>query len=397
MLRRDYNEDLFKDSTMTFGEHLEELRVALFKSLIGLAITFCIGLFVGNYVVQVITEPLSNALTAYYQQQSSRMVANKLAELEASGKAVPKDPAVLQFAERERLLADEVYIDPKDLAEQLKRDHVLPTDSNARADKPTASPTTTPPAAVDAAKQDPHTADATTDATTGPEDPFAHLTRKDMIRLFLWRPLEEDSRVRPTALSMSESFSIYMKATLLVAVVFAAPWIFYQIWSFVAAGLYPHEKHYVHVFLPFSLGLFLFGVCLAFFFVFKPVLGFLLSFNNWLGIDPDPRISEWLGFVLILPLGFGIAFQLPLVMLFLERIGIFTVQAYMAKWRLSILVIFVLAMILTPSDPYSMLLMAVPLTILFFGGILLCRFMPRRPSPYDDDLPRRSVGSKSSS
>ena len=106
-------------------------------------------------------------------------------------------------------------------------------------------------------------------------------------------------------------------------------------------------------------------------------------FNAWLGIEQDIRISEWLGFVLILPLGFGIAFQLPLVMLFLERIGIFDVEAYVMKWRIAILIIAVISMFLTPADPYSMLLMAVPLTVLYFGGILLCRYMPKRKSPFD--------------
>jgi sec-independent protein translocase protein TatC len=95
-------------------------------------------------------------------------------------------------------------------------------------------------------------------------------------------------------------------------------------------------------------------------------------------IDPDPRISEWLSFVLMLPLGFGISFQLPLVMLFLERIGVFDVTGYLQKWRLAVLVIFILSAVLTPADPYSLLLMALPLCVLYFGGIGLCRVMPRR-------------------
>jgi sec-independent protein translocase protein TatC len=81
----------------------------------------------------------------------------------------------------------------------------------------------------------------------------------------------------------------------------------------------------------------------------------------------------------MLPLGFGVAFQLPLVMLFLERIGVCTVRSYLAYWRVAVLVIFVTAAILTPPDPWSMLLLAMPLTLLYFGGILLCRYLPRGP------------------
>jgi sec-independent protein translocase protein TatC len=193
----------------------------------------------------------------------------------------------------------------------------------------------------------------------------------------------EDPRVQIKSFNVQEGFLIYVKASLLTGAILASPWIFYQLWIFVAAGLYPHEKRYVYVFLPISLTLFLAGVALAFFFVFPPVLDFLFSFNGWLGIDPDPRISEWLTFVLFLPLGFGIAFQLPLAMLFLERIGIFTVQSYLASWRVSVLVIFIISMVFTPADPYSMFLMAIPLLFLYALGVLMCKYMPRRWSPFE--------------
>jgi sec-independent protein translocase protein TatC len=180
------------------------------------------------------------------------------------------------------------------------------------------------------------------------------------------------------SLNAQEMFMIYLKASLLVGVVLSSPWVFYQIWLFVSAGLYPHERRYVHVFLPVSLVLFLTGAAVAFFLAFERILSFLLSFNQLTGVDPDLRINEWISFVLLLPLGFGISFQLPLVMLFMERIGMVTVKAYLASWRMAVLVIFVLAMLLNPSpDPYSMLLMACPLTLLYFGGVLLCKFFPR--------------------
>ena len=205
-----------------------------------------------------------------------------------------------------------------------------------------------------------------------------------LLRLFLWHRTEDDPRIRIKSLNAQEAFGVYVKASLLVGVLLASPWIFYQIWHFVAAGLYPHERQYVHIYLPFSLGLFLAGAAVAFFLVFEPVLNFLFSFNRSLGIDPDPRINEWLGFVLLLPVGFGIAFQLPLVMLFLERIGVFTVKSYLAQWRIAVLVIFVLAAFLCPPDPYSMLLMAFPLTFLYFGGILLCKLLPRKTNPFGE-------------
>ena len=102
------------------------------------------------------------------------------------------------------------------------------------------------------------------------------------------------------------------------------------------------------------------GAGVAFFFVFEPVLDFLFSFNHWMGIDPDPRISEWLSFVMFLPLGFGVGFQLPLVMFFLERIGIFTVEGYFKQWRIAVLVILVIAAVLYPARPVQHVLACRP-------------------------------------
>jgi sec-independent protein translocase protein TatC len=201
-----------------------------------------------------------------------------------------------------------------------------------------------------------------------------------MIKTRLWRPMATGV----TSLSAHEPFMIYVKAAVITGAILASPWIFLQIWAFVAAGLYPHEKNYVYFFLPVSLGLFFAGAALAFFFVFDPVLDFLFTFNRMMNIDPDPRISEWMSFVLFLPLGFGISFQLPLVMMIVERIGVVSVNAYIEKWRLAVLGIFVLSMFLTPADPISMMLMAIPLTILYFGGVALCLYMPRRTSPYGE-------------
>ena len=177
---------------------------------------------------------------------------------------------------------------------------------------------------------------------------------------------------------------IWMKAALMTGLVIASPYIFYQIWIFVAAGLYPHEKSYVYIYLPISIALFFGGASLAFAFVFDPVLRFLFTFNKGMNADFDPRVGEWLSFVLILPLGFGISFQLPLVMLFLNRIGIASLDFYIQQWRVAILIICVISMVLTPADPVSMLLMAVPLCLLYVLGIGMCKYMPSGKSPFEE-------------
>jgi sec-independent protein translocase protein TatC len=107
----------------------------------------------------------------------------------------------------------------------------------------------------------------------------------------------------------------------------------------------------------------------------------LISFNTSLGLTLQPRLSEWVTFAIILPLMFGISFQLPLVMLFLERLQIFDTKVYTQNWRFAVLAISFISMILTPADPISMLLMMAPLIGLYFFGILLCRYSPSNREP----------------
>lgn len=204
--------------------------------------------------------------------------------------------------------------------------------------------------------------------------------KADLFPIEIW----ESGEFEPQSLGVAEGFTVWLKAGVFTSLVLAGPWISFQLWSFVATGLYPHEKKYIHVFLPISIFLFVAGVLLAFYFVFQPVLGFLFSFNRAMGIAPQMRINDWLSFVMFLPLGFGLAFQLPLVMLFMNRIGLFSVNDYMSKWRIAVMVIFFLAMFLTPADPISMLLLAVPLTFLYFLGVAMCRWMPRSENPFGE-------------
>lgn len=347
-MAKQYDEDLFESTKMTFGEHLEELRAALFKSLIAIVVGFLVGLLVGRYVVVWIQGPLEEALTEYYRGIDEEKRVELVERLEAQGAPIP---AFLQREQGEGAETDlqfeEVFVDPQELLAELRRAYpdLVPKDANGKP--------------------------AGTAKGTSPR----------LLRIVIARAGSDQERTQTKSLSVHEPFIIYVKAALLTGAILSSPLVFFFIWQFVAAGLYPHERQYVYIFMPFSLGLFLAGAALAFFVVFRYVLAFLFSFNSWLGIDPDPRISEWLGFVIMLPLGFGISFQLPLVMLFLERIGIFSVEAYMSKWRVAVLVVAVLSMVLTPADPTSMILMEVPLTALYFGGILLCKLMPRRTSP----------------
>lgn len=390
MIKRS-DEDLFASTTMSFGDHLEELRVCLFKSVVALVVGFCVGLAFANWAVSYIQTPLKAALEEHY-------IAKALNEMRREyGGNLPPD--VHRFVEENRLVFDNVYIEADEwrrvdrLAAHAGRQERPSDDGPRPPDEPTASDGTaaaaktvplesrTPapgtPALGGAAPGGTLPASAEPDLIVGRDVPPPHAP---LVATRIWRPIHTVVK----ALNAQEAFMIWMKAGFVVGLILASPYVFVQIWKFVAAGLYQHERRFVHIYLPFSLILFLGGAAVAFFFVFKYVLQFLFGFNAAMQIDPDPRINEWLGFVMMMPLGFGLAFQLPLVMLFLYRIGVFSLEAYVSHWRVSVLSIALAAIIFTPPDPVSMILMMVPLIGLYFLGIGLCKWMPRNKSPFGE-------------
>ncbi len=374
-----HDDDLFQHTSMTFGEHLEELRVALFKAVLALVIGFGIGLFFAAPIVRAIETPLKDALADFYQKKAYEQLKGELPPDLVNDPAMSE--ALSKLIYQDGLMPEERFVAPGALLDMLRgrypetfKDVELPEEKPPAAEAEKAVPAEAP-----AAKDSPPAAEKAQEALAkAPPE----LSKDNLVRLLLWRPLADDERMKLDALGVQEPFVIYIKAGFLAGAVISSPFVFYFMWQFVAAGLYPHEKKYIHVFLPFSLALFLAGASLAFFFVFPPVLNFFFNIAESLGTEMRPRLTDWLSFVLLLPLGFGVSFQLPLVMLFLNRINVFSVEMYLSKWRIAVLVMAVASMLLSPGgDPYSMLMMLIPLVGLYFAGVGLCKWMPSRRGP----------------
>jgi len=300
---------------MSFGDHLETLRVHLWKALIGLAICVVGALFIGHKIVAVVRAPIDSALREY--------------NLDKLPHQIVEDPEANQDATINELI-DSLSKQPKQTAETKALQKIL-SDYQYRLDS------------------------------------------------------IEKTMAEPVTLAVQEAFTtIYLKVSFVAGLVFASPWVIYQIWLFVAAGLYPHERKYVYIYLPMSIFLFLGGALFCFYAVFPFVLNFLLGFNKLLGVNPQIRLSEWISFAITLPVMFGLSFQLPLIMLFLERISVFSVKDYHEKRRMAILIIAIISMLMTPADPMSMILMMMPLILLYELGILMCKFFPNATaSPFE--------------
>lgn len=181
-------------------------------------------------------------------------------------------------------------------------------------------------------------------------------------------------------LAPAEGFTSYMEISGVAGIVIASPWIFYQLWMFISAGLYPHERRYVYMAVPFSVILFITGA-LFFVFVIAPVtLKFLVIFNrNFLGVDSNYTFPNYVSFIAIMMLVFGIAFQTPIAIYFLNKTGLVSIQRLHNSRRFVILGIVVVAAAATPgSDMFSLFALAIPLYLLFEFGILLCYFANRK-------------------
>jgi len=200
------------------------------------------------------------------------------------------------------------------------------------------------------------------------------------IILFIERPYVAvmGSSAALQTLAPAQGISSYMKICLIAGLIFSAPWVFYQLWMFVAAGLYEHERRYVHMAVPFSATLFVVGALFFLFVVAQPSLAFLTGVDRWLQLKSNWTFPRYVTFITSLMLVFGIAFQTPLAIFFLNKAGLVSITSLGRARKYVLLGIFVVAAMATPPDVISQVTLAIPLYLLYELGILLCYIARRR-------------------
>jgi len=364
-----YSDDIFSDTRMSFGEHIEDLRTHLLRAMYGFFIALVLGLFIGHKVLGFIARPVEIALTAYWEQYYKERYQKVLRDLSTGDSS---------------LLA---YNEPQDVELYLPRGMVHPGQPEGKAAKklgfdikPFFEQMLQRADLGDLLPPDNQPNEQLEKVKAKLANPVGFFAKSKEYEPLIGR--------RPTlsTLRAEESFMVWMKVCIVTGLVLASPWIFYQLWSFVAAGLYPQEKRYVNVFMPFSLGLFLTGVAVCEVVVLPKAVEALLWFNKWLGMDPELRLNEWLGFAILMPVIFGVAFQTPLIMLFMERIGVVDIDVLRKQRRIAWFIMAIIAAVIVPSpDAFSMLYLWIPLILLYELGILLCRMQPKRPVLDEED------------
>ena len=177
---------------------------------------------------------------------------------------------------------------------------------------------------------------------------------------------------RMIATGVITPFMVPVKVTMMAAFVVSLPVVLYQVWAFVAPGLYRHEQRLALPLIVSSSLLFLAGMAFCYFVVFKTVFSFIASFAPQ-SITPAPDIEAYLGFVMTMFLAFGITFEVPVAVILLVRMNIVTIAQLQQARGYVIVGAFIIAAVVTPPDVVSQFLLAVPLCVLYEIGILLAR------------------------
>jgi sec-independent protein translocase protein TatC len=169
----------------------------------------------------------------------------------------------------------------------------------------------------------------------------------------------------------SEALILYMKMAFFVGIFLVAPYLLYQVWAFVAPGLYVHEKRYAFPFIVAGSVFFLGGAAFGHFFLFPMTFGFLVQFG---GTDMQflPKVDEYYSFYSWFLLGLGLVFQLPVIIFVLARIGLVTAGFLLRHFKYAVLIAFVAAAIITPTpDVMTQTMLALPMLALYALGIIV--------------------------
>ncbi len=178
---------------------------------------------------------------------------------------------------------------------------------------------------------------------------------------------------------------LYMQVAIFGGIIVSIPNTIYQIWKFIAPGLYPHERKYITLIVVFTSLCFLSGVAFAYFFILPAALNFFANFGTE-DIKNIIAIDYYFEFILTLMIGAGAIFELPMLSFFLSRLGILTPKMMRKYWRHAMIISFVVAALLSPGpDPFSMLLMAIPLVFLYEVSILISRLSQKKNNPRNEE------------
>ncbi len=199
----------------------------------------------------------------------------------------------------------------------------------------------------------------------------------EKIAEFFAQPIYEITEEKLVFLGVTDAFLLYVKIAALAGLFLASPIVLYQFWRFVAPGLYRRERFYALPFVFLGSLFFLAGGAFAYYVAFPFAIDFLIGMGS--AFDPQITVDRYYGFLLLVILGLGLMFELPIVIFFLAQIGVVTPRFLMRHFRWAVLIIFVMAAVITPTpDVVNLCIFALPTIALYLLGVGAAALVPRR-------------------
>lgn len=333
----DDGEDL--GGQMSFLEHLDELRKRLIRSMIFVFVAAFLCWFVSGAIYRFLERPVLRALADAQQHRSVTIAGfNGQVSIVPLSSLNPNDKFRFVFVDPTKLGTASIPAGASVLARVDK-------DSQGEVGVYTDEPLSDGNAVV-------------------PKDVKLLV---DLSKGYEKLPDVNDKLVVSTAL---EPFALYVKVSLYAAIGISVPFLLWQIWAFVAPGLYPHERKYVTPFIALSSIFFVLGVACAYYLIFPPAAKYLL------GLGQDFRLllkaDDYFDFIILLMLGMGLVAQMPAITYVLSRIGLVTAGWMLRVWRTAIVTILIVAAVLSPTnDVPNMLLFAAPMFVLYAISVVV--------------------------
>ena len=323
-----------EDAEMTFGEHLEELRRRVIYALV--------GLLVATVLCAVRYDFLLSAMLRPYKLAYDEMVADQIPAPEEEKAEGEADPTTTDGEPEPSLPDTAVGAAVRKIEERLA---AVVKRLDAIAPQPEVVP-------------------------GAPEDPKTFAERFPRPRVIQGGPLT--------------GYITVILLCVICGIILGSPWILYQMWAFVGLGLHPHERKFIYIYGPFSFFLFISGAATFYFVMLKyglralmgPTIGIMVDGVPL--IDPSFFLNDYFKFVAMMTLIFGVVFQTPLIVMFLARTGIVPLSTLVKQQKIVLMVLIVLSAVLTPQDPVTMVMMAIPLVVLYQFGLLLSWISIRR-------------------
>ena len=351
----DYDHEEEHMTSMSLGDHLEELRTRLILAIAGLFLGLVICRCFGSYLIDLLLIPYNRAIEDIKEDKDivffepfQRYVIN----------VVPFENAK-EFLKNEKLrkslAASDIYmvrLSSDDIEKSEKKSGKLSLDLTQY--------------------------DIDTDLSKIAEEKLEPDEGNKGFVAFLSPYKSRKNAKKLTTIKPSEGFMVYIKTSLIFGLLLTSPWIIWQIWAFVASGLYQREKKFAYSVAPASAFLFIAGSVFFMWSIAPITMKFFVKFDAFLGFESQFRPSDYINMILMLTLVFGVAFQMPIVIVFAESMGLVSIDVLAKNRKFVILGIVVLAAMITPPEPISQMGLALPLYMLYELSIIACRFKNRK-------------------